>query len=204
MPCIFDSIFQLALGCKKSLIITKLYSEAVIEQGQTIKRPKKKKKDKTLQKKPNIEQQWHHKKMELLRCSGRTTSRYSTIETRRVILIFKLPVINHLREDEIVTTTNWTNLLSSVAQIFCKSRWWPYNFRLITSSLVATLYTTITKRCCIFHTFKKDVRVWFNMLSFHFILINFVGTDQFSFRFNFRSVDRSIHIFVLYLIRTPV
>jgi hypothetical protein len=57
MPCIFDSIFQLALGCKKSLIITKLYSEAVIEQGQTIKRPKKKKKDKTLQKKPNIEQQ---------------------------------------------------------------------------------------------------------------------------------------------------
>ena len=177
MPCIFDSIFQLALGCKKSLIITKLYSEAVIEQGQTIKRPKKKKKDKTLQKKPNIEQQWHHKKMELLRCSGRTT---------------------------IVTTTNWTNLLSSVAQIFCKSRWWPYNFRLITSSLVATLYTTITKRCCIFHTFKKDVRVWFNMLSFHFILINFVGTDQFSFRFNFRSVDRPIHIFVLYLIRTPV
>jgi hypothetical protein len=58
MPCIFDSIFQLALGCKKSLIITKLYSEAVIEQGQTIKRPKKKKKkNKTLQKKPNIEQQ---------------------------------------------------------------------------------------------------------------------------------------------------
>jgi hypothetical protein len=57
MPCIFDSIFQLALGCKKSLIITKLYSEAVIEQGQTIKRQKKKKKDKTLQKKPNIEQQ---------------------------------------------------------------------------------------------------------------------------------------------------
>jgi hypothetical protein len=44
MPCIFDSIFQLALGCKKSLIITKLYSEAVIEQGQTIKRPKKKEK----------------------------------------------------------------------------------------------------------------------------------------------------------------
>lgn len=43
MPCTFDSIFQLALGCKKSLIITKLYSEAVIEQGQTIKRPKNEK-----------------------------------------------------------------------------------------------------------------------------------------------------------------
>jgi hypothetical protein len=44
MPCIFDSIFQLALGCKKSLIITKLYSEAVIEQGADNKTAKKKEK----------------------------------------------------------------------------------------------------------------------------------------------------------------
>jgi hypothetical protein len=61
---------------------------------------------------------------------------------------------------------------------------WVNNFFVI----VATLYTTITKRCCIFHTFKKDVWVWFNMLSFHFILIYFVGTDQFSFRFNSNSI----------------
>ena len=55
-----------------------------------------------------------HKTMGVFRCSGRVTSRYSTIVTRQVILIFKIQMISHYRgedRDTIVGITNGAYLL---------------------------------------------------------------------------------------------